>query len=380
MAEVESPVGETNCDGEAPNTMWSESSLSAEESASTKLRARADKAGMNLKLDLDLNSSRPQRFNSEVGAAVDPMAAALSPPSLEPQTPPPPPSPVEIPAEVSSVSDLLERLDKIQSGLSAEAFQTKMHSAHQLAQLLADSRSTPEMLPHIRQFLSTQLEVRQITRLLTHSMTEDALVDQLVLSVVTNLSFIGMTEQLVADPAVPLLVLRSVAMCEASPAMAPFALRAVYNLSSEPALLRGLLHNEKAVHALKAFERSRNVESANFARHTLVNLKRFAAAERSGTKAKLLARPSSAPPASMSKRVPFFGMKIALKRSKSVPKLEGTPYGDLIRQTATPVDVTEEVPAEAVSSPRGRSIFSKFPRRPASANSLAKQRMRTAGG
>jgi len=244
------------------------------------LRARAALAGLQLDLNVNLGPDLNYPY-------------PLSPPTCEPKTPPDGPCP-PLPPGDHVAAGALQSLENLWMGLSSSTPAARVRCAHEIAQLLASTQQVPALLPHVRNFCSTRLNISQLTDILDGR--SDILKEQLVLSVITNLSFVGITEQLVLTPSVPPLVVRALLASAENHMMRDYALPAAYNLSSEPRMLQALLEaGDPVVTVLLGWAKAADAQSARFAQHTLGNISRFRAAEQQRKK---LSRPHSAPPLS----------------------------------------------------------------------------------
>lgn len=190
-----------------------------------------------------------------------------------------------------SVSPIVEQLEEVGGLLLKHAYLDRQKGAYDLATVLSSYKllllEQKAMLDQAAEYLKGHPVLPALLLLASEAegaAEYDSLTVQLCLTCLTNLSFLGLAAQMIADhPALTQFVVRSLLRGRDDESMLHFALPAAYNLSSESGMLHALDVAEVTpmlVAISKIVEPSREV-IARYSRHTLNNIKKYRSLQRS---------------------------------------------------------------------------------------------------
>jgi len=205
--------------------------------------------------------------------------------------------------QVDGAEEFMRKLMAISRQLDFYTYSDRQRGAFTLASLLSSSRESKELLASAEAHLTEQSPLPALLQLAAEAegaADYDAVTVQLVLSCIANLSYVGMTLQMVNQQGLCQLVVRALLQGKENEAMMQFALPAAYNLSSESVMLQALEYGG-ASPVLTMISKLTNAEYevlSRYARHILANIKKH--------RAQML--PAAGPSAAPAKRTGILGM------------------------------------------------------------------------
>jgi len=193
------------------------------------------------------------------------------------------PTPVPItPVPSSEIRSLHTTLESVEGQIRSEYLADRRKGAHELATALSLSNEKAGLANEAKEYLLVHpvLPALMAMAVSAEAGKYDTLSVQLVLSCVTNLSYIGLTAKMIEeDPALTAFIVRTLHASVDSPALLAYSMPAAYNLSSESGLLDAL-QTGGVTDLLQEVAKSADPLASRYAKHTMSNLRKHRAATR----------------------------------------------------------------------------------------------------